>query len=101
MDRRLLAVPFLLLAATFGAVSFAQEDIEALPGAHKQQEIEVLHPQVQQSVEAVDGAAVQDVQKAEALTPTQRTASAASKFAVAVLGLAVGLAASAASLIFL
>jgi hypothetical protein len=99
MDRRWFAVPTLLAVLVLGAIAIAQEDIEPLHGG--QQEVEILNPPQQQVVEAVDQTAVQDVAKHEVPTQSQRTVSAVGKFAVAVLGLAVAIGASAASLIFL
>ncbi len=99
MDRRWFAVPTLLAVLVLGAMAVAQDDIQPLRGG--EQEIEVLHPPDQQMVESVDGAVQQEVSKHEVPTQSQRTVSAVSKFAVAVLGLAVAIGASAASLIFL
>lgn len=81
---------------------WAQESIQTLPGAHQQQEIEVIRrPSTDQQVMSVDGTGQQDVSKAEIPTPTQRKLNAASKVAVGVLATAVALAASAASLLLL
>jgi len=101
MYRRLFAVAGLSLAMALGSAAWAQETIETLPGAHKQQEIQVLQPPVQQQVEAVEGGAQQDVQENHIPTPTQRRLSAVGKVAVGVLATAVALAASAASLLLL
>lgn len=81
---------------------WAQESIQSLPGAHKQQEIEVIRtPASQQQVTAVEGTAQQDVSKNEIPTPTQRRLNTVSKVAVGVLATGVALAASAASLLLL
>jgi hypothetical protein len=82
-------------------VSPAQETIQALPGAKKQQEIEVLAAPTRQHVESVQGQPVQDVTKNEIPTPAKRRMNTVSKVAVGVLAAAVALAASAASLLLL
>ena len=99
MDRRWFAVPTLLAVLVLGAIALAQEDIKPLRGG--EQEVEILNPPQQQAVEQVDQTVQQEVSKHEVPTQSQRTVSAVSKFAVAVLGLAVAIGASAASLIFL
>jgi hypothetical protein len=99
MDRRWFAAPTLLAVLVLGAIAVAQEDIQPLGGG--QQEIEILHPPDLQGVESVEGTAQQEVSKHEVPTQSQRTLASVSKFAVAVLGLAVAIGASAASLIFL
>ena len=80
---------------------WAQESIQTLPGAHQQQEIEVIRGPASQQVTAVDGTVQQDVTKAEIPSPTQRRLNTVSKVAVGVLATGVALAASAASLLLL
>lgn len=101
MDRRFVAAVCLGIALGIGAPATAQETIERLPGADKQQEVEILHAPSQQHVEAVDGVAQQDVRKNEIPSPTQRRVSTVGKVAVGVLAAAVAIAASAASLLLL
>jgi hypothetical protein len=101
MDRRLLVATSLAAALGAAVAGRAQETIEVLPGAHKQQDVEIIRAPVQQQVEAVDAPGEQDVRKNEIPSPTQRRLSAAGKFAVGVLALGVALAASAASLLLL
>lgn len=101
MDRRFVAAVCLGIALGIGVPATAQETIERLPGADKQQEVEILHAPSQQQVEAVDGVAQQDVRKNEIPSPTQRRVSAVGKVAVGVLAAAVAIAASAASLLLL
>jgi hypothetical protein len=101
MDRRFVAAVCFGIALGIGVPGTAQETIERMPGADKQQEVEILHAPEQQEVEAVDGAGQQEVSKAEIPTPTQRRISAAGKVAVGVLAAAVAIAASAASLLLL
>ena len=74
-----------------------------LPGAHKQQEIQVIRPSAasQQQVVAVQGAGQQDISKNVIPSPTQRRINTVSKVAVGVLATGVALAASAASLLLL
>ena len=100
MHRRLLAAGGLWLAVAL-SVAWAQETIETLPGAHKQQEIEVLQAPALQQVEAVDGTAQQDVRENEIPSPAKRRVSAVGKVVVGVLAAAVAIAASAASLLLL
>ena len=81
---------------------WAQESIQTLPGAHQQQEIQVIHtPASPQQVTAVEGTAQQDVSEAVIPSPTQRRLNTVSKVAVGVLATGVALAASAASLLLL
>lgn len=101
MHRRLLAAAGLSLAVALASTGWAQETIETLPGAHKQQEIEVLRPPAQQQVESVEGGAQQDVRENEIPSPAKRRASAVGKVVVGVLAAAVAIAASAASLLLL
>ena len=81
---------------------WAQETIESLPGAHKQQEIQVIRPPAsQQQVTAVQGQGQQDISKNVIPSPMQRRMNTVSKVAVGVLATGVALAASAASLLLL
>lgn len=101
MDRRLLVATCLAAALGAAAVVSAQETIELLPGAHQQQDIEILRAPALQQVENVDALGQQDVRKNEIPSPAQRRMSAVGKVAVGVLAAAVALAASAASLLLL
>ena len=101
MDRRLLVATYLAAALGAAVVVRAQETIETLPGAHKTQDIEVLHAPAQQQVDSVDGTGQQDVRENEIPSPAQRRLSTVGKVAVGVLATAVALAASAASLLLL
>jgi hypothetical protein len=98
----LLLAACISVALQAGSALWAQESIERLPGAHKQQEIEVIRsPASQQQVMAVDGTGQQDVTKNEIPSPAQRRLNTVSKVAVGVLATGVALAASAASLLLL
>jgi hypothetical protein len=89
------------LGLALGAGAAAQERIEFLPGAQKQQEIEILAPAARQDVQAVAPGAEQDVRENQIPTSSQRTASAAGKVLVGVLAAVVAIGASAASLLLL
>ena len=81
---------------------WAQESIQTLPGANKQQDIEVIHhPPAEQQVAAVNATGQQEVSENQIPTPTQRRLNTVSKVAVGVLATGVALAASAASLLLL
>jgi hypothetical protein len=101
MDRRLLVATSLAAALGAAVMVRAQETIETLPGAHKQQDVEIIRAPVQQQVEAVDASGEQDVRKNVIPSPAERRLAAAGKVAVGVLATAVALAASAASLLLL
>ena len=101
MDRRLLVAACFAAVVSLGSHARAQDAIEPLPGAHEQQQIEVIQPQGQEQVEVITDAGEQEVAKNEIPSPFRRGLSTAGKIVVVALATAVGLAASAASLIFL
>ena len=102
MRRRLLFAACLAAALQTGSAVWGQESIQALPGAHREQEIQVIRPPASpQQVMSVDGTAQQDVSKAEIPSPAQRRVNTVSKVAVGVLAAGLAIAASAASLLLL
>jgi hypothetical protein len=101
MDRRLFAAASVAATVALGAIGWAQETIEMLPGAHQQQEIEILHAPTPQQVDSVDGTGQQEVRENQIPTPAQRRVSAVGKVVVGILAATVAIAASAASLLLL
>ena len=100
MSRATIPLAVAVLAVAIGA-AVAQERIEPLPGAQKQQEIEILTPSHQQTLESVEPGAEQEVRENHIPSPAQRTISTAGKVLVGILATGVALGTAVASLLLL